>query len=153
MKLRIRVLQISVLILVMASGADLYPGQETVQVRKEIVATAKKYIGVLYRYGGTGRGGFDCSGFVRFVYGKHGITLPRTSRDQYWKGERISLAQAEPGDLVFFKIRGDRVSHVGIYLGGLRFIHSPRTGRKVSVADMKVSYWHNRFAGAVRYLK
>lgn len=120
--------------------------------REKIVRTAKSYIGIKYRWGGTTQFGFDCSGFVQHVYKKNGINLPRGSRSQYYKGRRISLVYAEPGDLVFFRINGSKISHVGIYLGNYEFIHSPRSGKKISRASINNSYWKKRYAGAVTYL-
>ena len=120
--------------------------------RSVIVSTAKRYIGVKYRSGGTTPAGFDCSGYVMYVYKKNRIPVPRTVRDQYRKGSPVSLNSARPGDLVFFQTSGRRYSHVGIYLGNYRFIHAPRTGRRVSRADIRNSYWKKRYVGAVTYL-
>jgi len=121
-------------------------------IRQEITATAKKFLGISYRYGGTGNRGFDCSGFVQNVFLKHGFNLPRMSRDQYRKSRKISLARVSPGDLLFFKISRNRISHVAISLGNDTFIHSPRTGKRVRVASLKTSYWKKRFAGAGTFI-
>ncbi len=123
------------------------------QLRKKIVETAQKYTGTQYRYGGTGNDGFDCSGFVRHIYRKVGINLTRTSKSQYQQGKKISIGNAKSGDLVFYNIYGNGISHVGIYLGNNQFIHAPRQGRKVSTADMTITYWKKRFAGAVTYIE
>lgn len=120
--------------------------------RKQIVGTAKKYLGVKYRYGGTTPGGFDCSGYVMYVYRKNGIPMPRSLFKQYRSGRRISLNKARPGDLVFFNINGRRISHVGLYMGNRMFIHAPRTGKRISFADISKKYWQKRYAGAVTYL-
>ncbi len=120
--------------------------------RKEIVRTAKRYLGVKYRYGGTTPGGFDCSGYVMYVYRRNGIQMPRSLVKQYHWGRRISLKRARPGDLVFFNINGRRISHVGLYMGNRMFIHAPRTGKRISFADMSKRYWQKRYAGAVTYL-
>ena len=117
--------------------------------RTRITMTARRYLGVKYRYGGTNPFGFDCSGFVMYVYMKNGIRIPRGAEGQFSRGKRISLRRAEPGDLVFFRTGRRRISHVGIYLGNYRFIHSPRTGRRVSITSIKNSYWRKRFLGAV----
>ncbi len=150
------------LILTLAGIASLYvlhaaepAGRENPSakaLRARIVETAKKYIGTMYRYGGRGEAGFDCSGFVQFVYKQNGIILPRTAAGQFNQGTRIDLASASPGDLVFFKIDGRRISHVGIFLNGLEFIHSPSTGKRVAVARIDADYWRKRFAGAVTYI-
>jgi cell wall-associated NlpC family hydrolase len=121
-------------------------------LRARIVETAKKYIGTMYRYGGKGEAGFDCSGFVQFVYRQNGIILPRTAAGQFNQGVRIDMASASPGDLVFFKIDGRRISHVGIFLNGLEFIHSPSAGKQITVARIDADYWRKRFAGVVTYI-
>jgi len=122
------------------------------ELRGRIIRTAERYIGARYRYGSQGEAGFDCSGFVQQVYRENGIMLPRSTVDQFEKGRRIELAEAKPGDLVFFRIYRQRVSHVGIYAGETRFIHAPTWGKRVGYADMKLAYWQNTFAGAVTYL-
>jgi cell wall-associated NlpC family hydrolase len=125
--------------------------------RERIIKTAKRYLGVRYRYGGTSPFGFDCSGFVMFVFKKNGITLPREARGQYYKGKKISISKAKPGDLVFFRVRSRRrrrrISHVGIYIGNHRFIHSPSRGKRVSITSMNNRYWKRRYIGAVTFLK
>lgn len=121
--------------------------------RRSIIRTAKGCIGVPYRLGGVSKSGFDCSGLVLYAYKKNGVSLPRTSGTQFSKGHRISFKKARPGDLVFFRTGGSSVSHVGIYLGNYRFIHAPSTGKKVSVASLQNSYWKNKYAGTVSYLK
>ncbi|MCU0847840.1 MAG: C40 family peptidase [Spirochaetes bacterium] len=121
--------------------------------RKSIVVTAKRYIGVKYKKGGVSPAGFDCSGYVWYVYNKNGIDLPRTSHKQFYAGKKISIRQAKPGDLIFFNTTGKSLSHVGIYLGGTKFIHSPRSGKKVSYADINNKYWKRRYAGSVTFLR
>jgi cell wall-associated NlpC family hydrolase len=121
--------------------------------RGRIVKTAQHYLGVNYRHGGTTPRGFDCSGYVMYVYQKNGILLPRSVESQYGAGRHIRYRRAEPGDLVFFKTsRGRRISHVGIYVGSGRFIHAPRTGKQVSYADMRMPYWKKRYRGAVTFM-
>ncbi len=122
-------------------------------IRTQIVNTAMEYQGTEYSYGGMMDRGFDCSGFVRYIYGKYGISLPRKSADQYQRGTRVPFKNAKHGDLVFFNIYGSRVSHVGIYLGDYRFIHSPREGKRVSISQLTDEYWKTRFVGIVCYLK
>jgi cell wall-associated NlpC family hydrolase len=107
-----------------------------------IVAYAKHFIGVRYRYGGTSPAtGFDCSGFTRFVYAHFGIALPHYSGAQFALGQRVS--HLRPGDLVFF----DGLGHVGLYVGGGRFIHAPHTGARVSIDTLA---HHGRYDGARR---
>lgn len=118
--------------------------------RDNIVKTAQKYIGVKYVRGASSASGFDCSGFVMFVYGKCGIKLPRTSEEQFKAGKAVDLKNALPGDIVCFKINGKRVSHVGIYLGGMKFIHAPSSGKSVRESSINEIYWKKRFFAAVR---
>ncbi|TFH38849.1 MAG: NlpC/P60 family protein, partial [Chrysiogenales bacterium] len=113
-----------------------------------------RYIGVRYRHGGETPRGFDCSGYVMYVYRKNGILLPRSAARQYRAGRKISLRSAAPGDLLFFNTSGRRrLSHVGIYMGGSRFLHAPRTGKRISYANLKNPYWKRRYTGAVTFLK
>ena len=122
--------------------------------RGRIVRTAQRYVGIPYRHGGAAPArGFDCSGYVMYVYEKNGILLPRSVQSQYRAGRQIRFRQAKPGDLVFFKTSKRRkLSNVGIYLGRQRFIHAPRTGKKVSYADMGKPYWKKRYVGAVTFI-
>jgi len=105
--------------------------------RPQIPAIAARYLGTPYRYGGTSpQTGFDCSGFVQYVFAQAGISLPRTSMTQQQIGTRVSMNALQPGDLVF---RGYPAYHVGIYVGGGQAIHSPRTG--YTVCYQSISYW------------
>lgn len=122
----------------------------TVQGRN-IVYTARQCLGVPYRHGGDTPRGFDCSGLVMYVYHKNGISIPRSTEKQYDRGARISLRRAQPGDLIFYRTEGNRISHVGIYCGDNQFIHAPRTGKQVSFSDIRGEYWRKRFVGAVTY--
>ena len=119
---------------------------------QQIVSTAERYIGVPYRAGGTTPRGFDCSGFVQYVYRQNGIELPRSAEDQFRMGRRISVHAARPGDLVFFRTSGRRISHVGIYNGNGRFIHAPSTGGHVEYASMDNIYWNRRVVGAATWM-
>jgi cell wall-associated NlpC family hydrolase len=121
-------------------------------LRDSILETAKKHIGDRYHYGGMSTNGFDCSGFVQFVYRENGISLPRSTVDQFEKGKKIGLDDAKPGDLVFFKIYHNRISHVGIFISKSRFIHAPSWGKRVGIADMNLEYWQKSFVGAVTYI-
>lgn len=107
---------------------------------------AKNYLGVPYKFGGSSPDGFDCSGYTGYVYKKSGYRLPRGAKDQYKKMYPIRVPK--PGDLVFFKTSGSRISHVGIYVGDYQFVHAPSTGKKVSFADIRIKYWKKRYAGA-----
>jgi len=107
---------------------------------------------IRYRHGGRSpKTGFDCSGFVQYVFAHSlGVELPDTSLTQFEDGTGVARADLQTGDLVFFHIRGERISHVGIYLDHGRFIHSPSTGKRVRVDDLADSYWAKRYAGARR---
>lgn len=117
-----------------------------------LVATAMSFMGLRYRRGGnSAETGFDCSGFVRAVYEKTaGLVLPRQAKDQAASTQVIDKGDLKPGDLVFFNTMRRAFSHVGVYVGEGKFIHSPRTGQQVRVEDMHASYWKRRFNGARR---
>lgn len=119
---------------------------------RNLASTALNYLGINYRFGGdTPSSGFDCSGLVRYAAEKSlGLKLPRRSAEMARLGESIKRNQLERGDLVFFNTRGQRFSHVGIYLGDNKFVHAPSTGSKVRVEDMTIGYWKKRYNGARR---
>jgi peptidoglycan DL-endopeptidase CwlO len=102
--------------------------------------------GAPYVYGGGTPAGFDCSGFTSYVYGKVGVTLAHSSYDQWTSGPRVPRTDLRPGDLVFFAGLG----HVGIYIGGNRFVHAPHTGTVVSVDRLSGSWYGAEYDGAVR---
>jgi cell wall-associated NlpC family hydrolase len=120
--------------------------------RAEIVVAAMGALGTPYRYGGGSyEGGFDCSGFVRAVYQQTwGLTLPRQSAQQARATRAITRSDLQPGDLVFFNTVGQSYSHVGIYVGDDRFIHSPKAGASVRIENMRLRYWDDRFNAARR---
>ncbi len=120
-------------------------------LRQEILTSAMAMIDTPYRYGGTTRRGFDCSGFVSYAYGQAGIRLPRTAQEQQRSATRIATADLKPGDMVFFK-SGRRISHVGLYVGDGRMVHSPSKGDRVRVDQIHAGYWGKRYAGAGRVL-
>lgn len=99
-----------------------------------IVAYAKKLTGIPYKRGGTTTAGFDCSGFTKYVYSQFNIALPRTAQGQTSKGTVVSKANLRVGDLVFF---GAAISHVGMYVGNGLFIHSPKPGSSIKIAELK----------------
>lgn len=118
----------------------------------DLVLTAMGFLGVPYKRGGnTEYSGFDCSGFVRATYERTlGLVLPRRAEDQAKVTTTINKDELRPGDLVFFNTMRRTFSHVGIYVGDGKFIHSPRAGSKVRVEDMRQAYWTKRFNGARR---
>jgi cell wall-associated NlpC family hydrolase len=122
---------------------------DTVQ---EVLLNALSLTGIRYTYGGKNPDtGFDCSGFVRYVFQQAAsLTLPHSARAISQLGQSVSVDELQPGDLVFFNTLKSAFSHVGIYIGGHRFIHAPSTGGGISVVDMDDSYWVKRFNGAKR---
>ncbi len=123
-------------------------------VRKRIVATAKQYIGIEYRWGGQSPDtGFDCSGLTMAVYRLNGLSLPRSSWHQWKTGKAVDFEDLAAGDLVFFATsKSGKVSHVGIYIGEYKFLHAPRSGREICVSSLKQQYYKSRYLGARTYL-
>ena len=118
----------------------------------ELVVNAMGFLGVPYRRGGnTVETGFDCSGFVRAIYEQSiGLILPRRAEQQAAATQNIDKNDLQPGDLVFFNTMRRAFSHVGIYVGDGKFIHSPKPGAEVRVESMTLAYWKGRFDGARR---
>ena len=108
------------------------------------VAYAKRFLGAPYRWGGSGPGGFDCSGLVRYVYRRFGIDLPHSSYADFNLGRRVRRRALKPGDLVFFSGLG----HVGLYVGRGRFIHAPHSGTRVQISRLRD--WTSSYDGARR---
>lgn len=115
-----------------------------------LVRTALEFLGVPYRNGGSDPSGFDCSGFVQWVFGRHGLALPREVRDQFQVGRTVDLKDVREGDLLFFETVARGASHVGIALGSGRFVHAPSSKGVVRVEPYTASYWARRFIGARR---
>jgi peptidoglycan DL-endopeptidase CwlO len=143
-----------------SSGSSAAPPQPTVGVAAAtpegttvappsthggVVGIAMGYLGVPYRWGGASPSGFDCSGFVMYVFAQIGVSLPHSTYAMYNMGTPVSLGQLQPGDLVFFNGLG----HMGIYIGGGQFIHSPHTGDVVKISAMS-GYYASAFVGARR---
>ena len=117
----------------------------------ELMLQALSLIGINYRYGGdTPVTGFDCSGFVRYVFNQIGTGLPRSAPEISRIGRTVDRDELQPGDLVFFNTLRRPFSHVGIYLGEQRFIHSPSRGGNVEIVNMSERYWERRYNGARR---
>lgn len=131
----------------MGGGFDL-PGLDVT----ELVDNALSFIGVPYRFGGSSpASGFDCSGFVKYVFSKtFDLSLPRTAREMARGGMAVARGELQPGDLVFFNTRGAANSHVGIYLGDSKFVHAPNSRGRVRINDLDETYYRQRFNGARR---
>ena len=123
-------------------------------LRNELVRTAKRFLGVPYRWGGEDRkNGFDCSGLTMVSYRLNGLNLPRNSRMQFRAGQAVPMHKLKKGDLVFFATKGGkRVTHVGMYAGSDQFIHAPRTGKTVRFANLTNGYWKRAYVGGRSYL-
>jgi murein DD-endopeptidase len=116
---------------------------------QQVARVAKSMLGVPYLWGGAKPDGFDCSGLVQYSYNSAGLQVPRTSAAQFSASRRVDLSDARAGDLVFFSFKR-KVSHVGIYLGGGRFVHAPSKGKRVEVASLTQPPYRNNFVAAGR---
>lgn len=134
-----------------ARDAEQAPSHDA-DPRRLLVDFAMTLRDIRYRRGGRSpHSGFDCSGFVHYVFAQVlGVDLPENSAAQFADSQTIGRDDLQAGDLVFFRTRGKRISHVGIYLGAGRFIHSPTSGERVRVDRLSEHYWAHRFAGARR---
>ena len=108
-------------------------------------------LGTAYRFGGADPRGFDCSGLVQYSYAQAGIRLPRTSQAIYRASRPVKRGEMRAGDLVFFKISSQKITHVGIYADRNRFIHAPSSGKSVSYASLKNPYWKKRLIAVGRF--
>jgi murein DD-endopeptidase len=135
------------------------PGRVTVEPRTTdaavggaIADVAMGMVGTRYRYGGTDPlEGFDCSGLVYYAYGQAGYHVPRTSQELFRAARKISVGDADPGDLMFFQDQ-TKLSHVGIYLGDGLFVHAPATGRNVAVGSLDLPYYQEHLVAVGRLL-
>jgi cell wall-associated NlpC family hydrolase len=133
-------------------NSNNYIAGNTTSKADKIIATAKKYIGVPYVWGGESPSGFDCSGFVQYVFKVHGISLNRTTETQYKHGSYVSKSNLKPGDLVFFQnTYRAGISHVGIYIGNGQFIHAS-SSKGVTISNLSSSYYTSHYYGARRIL-
>jgi cell wall-associated NlpC family hydrolase len=133
-----------------ARAASALPRRAAAPLGRRVSAYAERFLGVPYRWGGESpRTGFDCSGFVAYVFRHFGVVLPHYTGAQFELGLHVRRRALEPGDLVFF----DRVGHVGVYLGGGRFVHAPHAGSRVRVDSLFAAVYATRFSGARRVLR
>lgn len=116
---------------------------------ESIAAAAERLVGSPYRFGGSGPREFDCSGLVFYVHRGFGRDVPRTADAQFSQARPVDRVALQPGDLVFFR-DGSRVTHVGVYVGGERFVHAPKSGRPVEYARLADEYYATNYAGAGR---
>ena len=133
-----------------STTAAAAPPKAETSCDSSLIQTALACRGTSYRRGGTSRGGFDCSGFTRYVYAKYGVSLPHSSAAQAGKGAAVAKSDLQPGDLVFFQTSRRGISHVGIYIGGGNVVHAASRGRGVTVDSINSSYYAPRYRGARR---
>jgi hypothetical protein len=133
--------------------------EEAARLTASVVETAVAVMGAPYRWGGTDENGFDCSGLIQYAYAQHGVVLPRTSRDQMRMGAAVDRRPdaLRPGDVLGFSAeRSSQITHVGLYVGDGRFIHSSSTGVKLSsleAGDPESRWWRDRWMGARRIVE
>jgi peptidoglycan DL-endopeptidase CwlO len=127
-------------------------GPQAPEGSNSVVAYAYKFLGKPYIWGGSGPNAFDCSGFTSYVYKAFGVGLDHQASSQFNRGQAVSKSNLAQGDLVFFNTYG-YLSHVGVYIGGGRFIHAANSRTGVIVSSMSEGYYSSRFAGAKRVLK
>lgn len=132
------------------NGALSGNSQTNPQGDNEIINTAKSFLGTPYQWGGTSPSGFDCSGFTQYVLAQNGKSIPRTSQEQFASGQAVDKSNLQAGDLVFYG--NGEATHVGIYEGNNKIIHSPHTGDVVKESDFS-TYWTSAYLGARRYYK
>lgn len=118
---------------------------------KQASNIAAAMVGKPYRYGGNSPNGFDCSGLVYYSYRHAGLAVPRSTETQRARSRKVSLSRLSRGDLLFFDQEGKFSSHVGIYLGGNRFVHAPSRGKRVRVDSLNEPYWQKHLADARRF--
>lgn len=117
---------------------------------RQLLQKAMAYLGSPYRRGGSSSRGFDCSGFTSYIFRHAGVNLPHHSAAQARVGKPVPRNQLQPGDLVFFRTRGNRISHVGIYVGNGKFIHASSARGRVRIDSLNSGYYSKRYAGARR---
>ena len=135
-----------------APGAEPYLSPPVLSPidRPAVVGTALSLRGAPYRNGGTDPSGFDCSGFVAYVFAQQGLYIPRTVSEQYAQGHPIGQNSVSPGDLVFFSTVAPGASHVGIAISQAEFVHAPSSSGVVRIESLSAPYWSSRFVGTRR---
>ena len=121
--------------------------------RRVVIAGARDMLGKPYRFGGRDPRGFDCSGLVWYTHRQAGIEVPRTARSQLAAASPVARGALQAGDLLFFRIGARRAGHVGIYIGGGKFIHAPSGGKRVAAARLGDRYWSQRLIGAGHFYR
>jgi len=150
-------LWLAVLVLAMLAGCSSSPEisrQSSVRASNDVASKAVDYaremLGKPYKYAGDSPAGFDCSGLVKYSYGRAGLSMPRDTQAQHRMSVLVSAGGLREGDLLFFDQEGKKKSHVGIYLGNGRFIHAPSSGGKVRIDSLNAEYWKKHFVEARR---
>ena len=140
------------IIIIKRGGNSTTSKAESSKEAGDVLMNAMGLLGVPYVFGGNSpSSGLDCSGFIKYVFQKSmNVNLPRTAAAMAKTGQSIDKDNLKPGDLVFFNTRGFANSHVGLYIGNNKFMHAPRTGKTVEVANMSTKYWTSKYNGARR---
>lgn len=128
-----------------------YTLEDSSGTREQVVRAALAMVGRRYRFGGNSpEQGFDCSGLAAYVFAQVGISLPRSSHEQWQHARPLSLESARPGDVLFYRIRPSdpQITHIAIYLGDNRAVHAPSSGKRVLVTPIDTPYWQRRFVSA-----
>ncbi len=132
-------------------ATSFYENASSSTISQQIVRHTKNQIGIPYRYGGTSPSrGFDCSGLVHYTHKLAGLTVPRNSVALLRTVKPIAIEHLQPGDLVFFLISKNQVTHVGIYIDNGKFVHAPKPGKRVKTENLNSRYWKNRIVSVGR---
>jgi cell wall-associated NlpC family hydrolase len=139
------------MLLASCASQPVQPPSDDLSVNLRAAHYALEVVGAPYRYGGNTPRGFDCSGLVQYSYARAGVAIPRTTREQRRRSHAVTRRHLRPGDLLFFDQLGKRGSHVGLYLGGQRFVHAPASGKVVHVSTLSDPYWRRHLLEARRF--